>query len=359
LPSCNGLSLPESLWPALSALAGQPWPPVSEAGVAAFVRAADTHRLIAIAAHAGSLPASLPASVPDSLPASLRAAIANRYMEIAEAEATNDRDVDELLARLPCRSTGEWLGVNGADYRRRLYPSTQLRPMRDIDLLVRAENTAALAAQFVAAGFTVRPPVPGNPDISLDPPARAGRPWRLWVDLYPGLVDRSRADIDYDEIWRSREYGPDGMPRMARRHALAAHALMLANMQLVTHLRKLLDLWLLSRDEEAVRGAIDCARQWNIRRSLYVAFAAMRRVFPETTVDLGGLLDASERAPLDRLVARGAPFTAFPPRPIQIWRKLSLLDSPGIRIRFAAAHARKIVRRLSGASSTFSAGLDD
>jgi hypothetical protein len=103
-----------------------------------------------------------------------------------------------------------------------------------------------------------------------------------------------------------------------------------------------------------VGGAVDCARRWNIRRSLYVAFAAMRRVFPETTIDLDGLLGRSEREPLDRLVARGAPFPHFPPRTIQIWRKFSLLDSPRIRIRFAAAHARKVVRRLSGASDTLS-----
>ena len=190
--------------------------------------------------------------------------------------------------------------------------------------------------------------MPGNNDISLNPPPRDGRPWSLWIDLYPGLVDRSRADIDYEEILRSREHGPDGVPRMAHRHALAAHALLIANMQLVTHLRKLLDLWLLSRDAEAVRGAVDCARRWNIKRSLYVSFAAMRRVFPETTVDLGDLLEPSERTPLDRLVERGAPFSAFPSRPVQIWRKLSLLDSPAIRARFAAAHARKIARRLSG-----------
>jgi hypothetical protein len=170
-------------------------------------------------------------------------------------------------------------------------------------------------------------------------------------------VDQSRADIDYEEIWRSQERGPDGLPRMAHRHALAAHALLIANMQLVTHLRKFLDLWLLSRDAEAVRGAVECSRRWNIRRSLYVSFAAMRRVFPETAADsgnplrdpLGDLLDPRERAPLDRLVERGAPFPAFPSRPVQIWRKLSLLDSPAIRARFAVALARRIGRRVSGA----------
>jgi hypothetical protein len=346
------LICPPSLWPALSTLIGQPWPPVSESGIAAFVRGVEAHRLLAIAAAA------------DSLPGSLRARIAERDAEVAEARASAERDIDDLLARLPGllsdQLSGRWLAVNGADFRRRLYPSTHLRPMADIDLLVRAEDVAAITRQLLSHGFTPRPSLPGSTDIGLNPPARDTRPWTLWLDLYPGLVDRSRADIDYDEIWRSQERGPDGLPRMAHRHALAAHALLIANMQLVTHLRKLLDLWLLSRDAEAVRGAVDCARRWNIRRSLYVSFAAMRRVFPETTTDagdplgdrlgdlLGDLLDPRERAPLDRLVERGAPFSAFPSRPVQIWRKLSLLDSPSIRARFALAHARTIARRLSG-----------
>jgi hypothetical protein len=338
----EALISPRSLWPALSTLIGQTWPPVSEAGIAAFVRGAEAHRLIAIAAS------------DDSLPAPLRTRVAERYAEIADAQALGDRDADDLLARLPGLITGQWFGVSGADFRTRLYPSTRLRPMNDIDLLVRAEDAPAIARQLVAHGFIVRPPVPGNYDISLNPPPRDGRPWSLWIDLYPGLVDQSRADIDYEEIWRSRELGPDGVPRMAHRHALAAHALLIANMQLVTHLRKLLDLWLLSRDAEAVRGAADCARRWNIRRSLYVSFAAMRRVFPETAAELGelgDLLAPRERTPLDRLVERGAPFSAFPSRPVQIWRKLSLLDSPAIRARFAAAHARKIARRLSGSGA--------
>jgi hypothetical protein len=337
--AADRLSGPPSLWPALSTLIGQTWPPVSDASIAKFVSGAEAHRLLAIAAADASLPTSL------------RMRVNERYAEIADAEALCDRDADELLERLRgLLLAGEWLGMNGADFRRRLYPSTHLRPMNDIDLLVRVEDAAAIVHRLVAQGFTVRPAVPGNRDTSLNVPARAGRPWRLWVDVYPGIVDRSRADIDYDEIWRNREHGPDGVPRMARQHALAAHALLLANMQLVTHLRKLLDLWLLARDADAVHGALDCARRWNIKRSLYVAFATMRRVFPETSVDFGDLLGQRERAPLDRLVARGAPFSAFPPRPIQIWRKLWLLDSPAIRTRFAVANARKIASRLSRAA---------
>jgi hypothetical protein len=350
----GALICPPSLWPALSTVIGQPWPPVSESGIAAFVRGVESHRLLAIAAAAI-------ADGDDSLPASVRARIGERDAEVAETRASTERDIDDLLTRLPGLISGQWLAVSGADFRRRLYPSARLRPMSDIDLLVRTEDAAAIARQLVAHGFTPRPGLPGSTDIGLNPPARDARPWSVWLDLYPGLVDQSRADIDYEEIWRSQERGPDGLPRMARRHALAAHALLIANMQLVTHLRKFLDLWLLSRDSEAVRGAVECSRRWNIRRSLYVSFAAMRRVFPETAADsgdplrdpvedpLGDLLDPHERAPLDRLVERGAPFPAFPSRPVQIWRKLSLLDSPAIRARFAVALARRIGRRASGA----------
>lgn len=335
----EAFALPPTLWPALATLIGRAWPPGSEDDIAAFVRGAEHHRMLAIAA--GDL----------TLPAPVRARAAERYAEIAEAQAVADRDSDELLALLPQLITRDWLCVNGADFRSRLYPSSRLRPMSDLDLLVRPADAPALAQQLLAHGFVTRPPVAGSHDIGLDPPPRADRPWHVWLDLYPGLVDRSRADIDYEEIWRARERGPHGLPRMARHHALAAHALLIANMQLVTHLRKLLDLWLLSRDPAAVRGAVDCARRWNIRRSLYVSFAAMRRLFPEASGEVGEPLSPRARAPLDRLVALGAPFERFPSRPVQIWRKLSLLDSPAIRVRFLASHAGQIARHLSARRS--------
>ena len=125
----EALTCPTSLWPALSTLIGQPWPPVSEAGIAAFVRGAEDHRLLPIAAGDASLPASL------------RVRIAERYAQIADAQAQGDRDADDLLARLPGLLSGQWLGVSGVDFRRRIYPAARLRPMNDIDLLVRAEDT--------------------------------------------------------------------------------------------------------------------------------------------------------------------------------------------------------------------------
>lgn len=333
-PKTSEAGWPPSLWPALSALIGESWPPVSDAAVAAFVRGAETHRLLAIAADDGSLPAAV------------RSRVRERLGELSPARALVERDTDDLIARLPTLMAGaEWLGTNGVDLRLRLYPSPHLRPMNDVDLVARPAHAAAIVRQLLAQGLTAKPELPGARDIGLEMPARDGRPWSVWLDIYPGLVDPSRADIDYDEIFGARELGPDGLPRMAARHALAAHALLLANMQLVTHLRKVLDLWLFSRDTEAVQGAIDCARRWNIRRSLYIAFSAMRRVFPESAVDLGDLLASRERTSLDRIVAQGAPFPAFPPRPVQIWRKLSLLDSPGIRVRFAVAYARQMARR--------------
>src|SRR5690349_21443889 len=155
--------LPASLWPALSALIGEAWPPVSDAGVAAFVRGAAAHRLLAIAAADGSLPEAV------------RVSVAEQYAAVAAAQTNNDRDVDRLLARLPGLMTGEWLGVNGVDFRRRLYPSPHLRPMNDIDLLmVRADDAPDATRQLVAHGFTLRPPLAGSYDISLDPPARGG-----------------------------------------------------------------------------------------------------------------------------------------------------------------------------------------
>ncbi|MFI5077717.1 MAG: hypothetical protein ACHQRO_10265, partial [Vicinamibacteria bacterium] len=96
--------------------------------------------------------------------------------------------------------------------------------------------------------------------------------------------------------------------------------------------------------------AIDTARRWRVARAMYSALVVMRRLIPESAADswqgeADGLVDGRGRRQLERIVLRGAPFDALPSRPVQIWRKLVLLDTPAHRLRFVAAHAAVLARR--------------
>jgi hypothetical protein len=79
----------------------------------------------------------------------------------------------------------------------------------------------------------------------------------------------------------------------------------------------------------------------------------MRRLFPETATEawnpeLDALLGARERARLERSIISGPPFAALPPRPVQVWRKLLLLDSPAHRTRFIVTHLATLATKGRG-----------
>ncbi len=335
---------PPSLWRAVASAAGQAWPLRSPEDLAGFVRALERHRLLAIAAGDAGLPADV------------RLHAGRRHAEMAASAERVVREQDEALAMLASGLRCDWLAVNGADYRARLYPSPALRPMSDVDILIRPADIPEAAAWLASQGYAAMPRARAAIDRGFQLPGR-----EHWIDLYDAFAQRQRIDVDYDEIWRGRIVGPDRLPRMAPHHALAVHALRLANEQFVAPVRRFLDLWLLSRDEAVVRQAIDTARRWRIARSMYSSMVVLRRLVPESAADpwlaeVDGLVSEGARTRLERFVLRGAPFDALPSRPVQIWRKLMLLDTPVHRLRFVAAHMTVLARSAVDRGRSHAAG---
>jgi hypothetical protein len=268
-----------------------------------------------------------------------------RYRETSGAQHAIAREQDETLAMLVEGLRFDWLAVNGADFRTRLYPASGLRPMADIDLLMRPADRSAAGAWLQSLGLLPVTVGEHRIDVAF---RRPGSPF--WIDLYDRFIQSQRLDLDYEEVWRDREIGPDRLPRMALHHALAVQALRTANEQFVTHLRRFLDLWLLTRDAAVVRAALACACRWKMRRAMYTSIALMRRLLPETASeewsgDVDAIIDARTRARLDQAVLHGAPYERLPSRPVQIRRKLLLIDTPAHRVRFVAAHTAGLAAR--------------
>ena len=110
---------PPSLWRAVASSTGREWPPQSPEDVEDFVRALDRQRLLALA---GRDP---------GLPADVRQHVARRYADDAARAERVAREQDDTLAVLAEGLRGDWLVVNGADYRTRLYPARPLSSAPD------------------------------------------------------------------------------------------------------------------------------------------------------------------------------------------------------------------------------------
>lgn len=317
--------LPPSLWKTVATVGSAAWPAHSADDISRFVASADKHRLLPIAAG------------DPSLPSGIREAAGRKASETAAFRAAQIRDQNDLLENLRRILPAEWLMLKGADYRERLYSSAEARPMNDVDLLVRRQDTVRVLAALQEHGFALIPGKSSANETALRVPGSD-----LWLDIYDRFAHDTRVDVQYDQIWNEREITPDGLGRLAPHHALAVHTLIVSNIQFVTHLRKFVDLWLLSRNDAVVRGAMACAERWSLRRAFYVSFRVMRRLFPETAGEAwSGAVDrfvsARERAALDNTFS-AAPFDALPVRPVQVWRKLRLLDTNGHRVRFVVSH---------------------
>jgi hypothetical protein len=136
---------------------------------------------------------------------------------------------------------------------------------------------------------------------------------------------------------------------MAEAHNLVLHTLSIANAIFDTHLRKYLDLWLMTRADDVFEHAIDVAGRWRLRRVFYGVIRLLARAMPDSdTARLeqrsGRLLPLSTRRYLERRVLPPRELGPLEWRPVQLWRKFGLLDRHSNRVRFAAAHLLTSVR---------------
>ena len=337
-------SLPPSLWPRLWWLeCDLPWPPISDAEVDRFIKRVAAEEMLALLEAAENVPSNIVAVL-----SGYRALL--RLMQRRSERLHNVTiDVCGKLADEPC------ILLKGADYRYELYASPDLRPMRDIDVLVtfsRMDDIERLLekqnlVRIFPGGAITR--VAGHHERSF-----VGADFA--IDLHHSFVQRSRHSVDYDSIFRERQQfriGNVTTSRMSPVHSIVAHCLMMARDEYVVPMRSYLDLWLLlERHGEHLSESARLAAHWRCERAFYSSLELLSQMFPESKEMVRStnarVLSAPTRWYLDRMVLPDAR-RAFRQRgrAIRIWRKLNLLDTPYHLARFGADHLHSALAGLN------------
>jgi Uncharacterised nucleotidyltransferase len=328
--------LPPSLWPLVYRLAGrEDWPPKTPDDARVLIDRATRDDLLPILFDDDSAPAV----VRDALQ-SMRAVI-RIHERRAEIMAAALREVADALEGMP------FAVLKGGEYAYRLYPRPWHRPFRDLDLFIPREATRAATARLLERGFTIADIY--GPDANVDAHhERAFRRGDVTFDVHHSFIQRARADIDYDAIWKrcvpARIGGVDCL-RLCDADALFYQAFSISVHELHVTVMRYVDLErMVSASADAFAEAAANARRWHTRRAFFASVRQAERVFPELSPLVGpaldDLVDARTRARLERHVlpdpGEAATRYALLPRRDQLRRKLLLIDDSYRRLRFGA-----------------------
>jgi hypothetical protein len=172
------------------------------------------------------------------------------------------------------------LAVKGAGLAHTVYPKPWLRPMSDIDLLVRPGERGAVMAGLVRGGFTLVP-APRERRWSralLDETVLqiAVSRYRWTLELHHGLDKVVSRPVPYDDI-RQRSVA---LPRFGslRAPSLEDHVLLVclhATASVIAHPIALLDLELLLEAGADLGLVVRRATRWRLRSALYLCLAAL------------------------------------------------------------------------------------
>jgi hypothetical protein len=326
---------PRELWPIVYRLAtSRDWPPRRDADLAIFFEYANHQRLLPLLMADDDLPPEVIAAK-----ARFRAldALSRKRYELSRLGAL---ELQRILG------ADAFLFYKGSDYRHRIYDRPEQRPMADVDVyLPSAELSSALRKLDLAgyprkyvdfAGFW-----PWHYEVSV---VVAG----VHVELHRSFSQRVRAAIDYDGIWRRREWferdGVNGY-RLSPADTLLAHAFGLAKDEFSSELNRYLDFYLLlQRYEGELDTCVTRAKAWQIERPLFGALHLTSAMFPGAKTvavrrAMDGLLDPPTRAFLvDRVLPDPTTERSgrVAGRRIQLRRKFALMDRRWRKVAFVA-----------------------
>lgn len=327
-----------ALWPAAYRLAsGREWPPDDDAGVDALFNLANVQGLLPLLMVSEDLPPDVAAGK------SRFRALAILYRRRHEIAREATRSVLEIIGP----DTG--ILIKGGDYRYRLYPSPDLRPMNDLDILVPRQQFAAVIEKLRAAGMPSRHSRHGDQwsPTFYEAQFEVG-PMRL--EIQRSLGARIRAAIDYDGLFARREsFEADSMRacRLSAADAISLHAVNMAKDEFASELIKFLDFaLLLSNYAGDLPEAIERAYDWQTRRALYGALLLTTLLIPASASEdviaaMEELLPRRTRRFLCRVlpdprVERSGHTRG---RVTQLWRKYWLTDRVWRRFAFLGYHA--------------------
>lgn len=341
------LALP-SLWPTLHWLAtGESWPPASDAAATRFVERVTQESLLPLLGGNADLPPLVRAAVSNHS-AMLRANLARTEM-IAQALAT----ISKMMGREPL------IVLKGCDFAFRLYDRPELRPMGDVDVLVREGEMDRIAGLLTERGLQREYPA-GPASRSRSHHEATFRVRAVTVEVHHRFVQKPRYRIDYNRVWnRAAPLTAAGAEvlRLSNVDAFVYQTISIGLKYFVSPLIRFVDLWQIRHTEpDLIARAAVLAHEWQARHVFYAVLRYAGTLFPEfrdheTESTLAAMLGRPRRELLDRFVLPphrgGRPGT--PSRARQLWQKFWLMDSMSRRVAFVASHtAASIAGRFRG-----------
>ena len=190
---------------------------------------------------------------------------------------------DAILELQRVLGADAFLLLKGADYCHRLYARPELRPMVDVDILIPAGQFPRTIERLAAAGYPRKYSdfgagfAPGHHEVSIEVGS-------VHVEPHRSFAQRVRAGIDYDGMWRRREWFESegiGGYRLSPADAILGHAFNLAVDEFSSQLIRYVDfLLLLQRHESELRECVARAKAWQIERALFGALYLISNLFP-------------------------------------------------------------------------------
>ncbi len=170
----------------------------------------------------------------------------------------------------------------------------------------------------------------------------------ILVELHRSFAQPVRAAIDYNGLWKRREwFERDGVSgyRLSPADAILAHAFSLGKDEFSSELSRFLDFYLLlQRHDGELDICVARAKEWQIERPLFGALHLTTKLFPGAKTAavaraMEVLLDAPTRQFLrDRVLPDPTSERSgwVSGRRIQLLRKFGLMDRRWRRVGFAA-----------------------
>jgi Uncharacterised nucleotidyltransferase len=328
--------VPHELWPIACRLAtSREWPPCGDGDATAFFNYVNGQKLLPLLLADDDLPAGVIAAKPRFR------ALEFLYRKRFELARCAILELQRVLG------VEAFLFYKGSDYCHRLYDRPEFRPMADVDVYIPSAELPRALRKLEAAGY---------------PRRYAGRgaafsPWHheipvviggVLVELHRGFAQRVRAAIDYDGMWRRREWfernGVGGY-RLSPADAILGHAYGLAKDEFSSELSRFLDFYLLLQQcEDELDHCVKRAKDWQMERALFGALHLTSAMFADAkTSAVNRAIDALlDRPTRQFLVDKVLPDPTTEPsgwvsgRRIQIRRKFALMDRSWRRIAFVA-----------------------
>jgi Uncharacterised nucleotidyltransferase len=331
--------LPQSLWPTVYRLESESsWPPATAADASRFVATTIREHLFSLLA----ADAAIPAIVRDAV---------SKQLAMLRLFEKRDRDLIAATQRLATLLAEEpFIFLKGSDFRFRLYDSSSLRQMQDIDILVPRNRIDAVCRLLQPHATRVFPAGPVSRLASY--PERVFQLDNAIVEVHHSFLHRIRHTVDYDEVFRrsvALNHNEINGRRLADPHAFVYQCITIAAKdQMFVRMIRYIDLWLMAQaNPEVWEEACQTAARWSCRNAFYAAIRRATTLIPELRTERSErslyVIVAPMRARfLDRHVLTQST-SRLTGRPLQVWRKFWLIDRMWRRVAFAVYHAYAVV----------------